>query len=242
MIKNNNEFDVIILCGGKGERLRPFTKVTPKPLTLIKKKPFLQYLIEFFQKNNFSNIIIACGYKSYLFKKLIKEKYKNNKNIFIVDSGDADILKRIKDCKNYVNNDFFVCYGDAFATLNLTKYINFFKKNKKNNFSTIVTSFYNLQFGTLTINSKSNKVLRFNEKPKIKEPINIGYFIFKNNIFKSINQFKTWIEFLKYLTRKRILKFYNFNGLHLTFNNYGELQIAKTKMNEIENFLKTKII
>lgn len=242
MKKSKNLFDVIILCGGKGERLRPLTKVTPKPLTLIKNKPFLEYLIEFFQKNKFSNIIIACGYKSYLFEKLVKKKYKNNKNIIIVDSGDADILKRIKDCENYVSNDFFVCYGDAFATLNLKKYIDFFKKNKKDNFSTIVTSFYNLQFGTLTVDSRSNKVLRFNEKPKIKEPINIGYFIFKKSIFNIANKFKTWIEFLKYITRKRFLKFYNFNGLHLTFNNYGELQVAKTKMNEIENFLKTKII
>jgi glucose-1-phosphate cytidylyltransferase len=238
---NKDRFDVIILCGGKGERLRPYTNSTPKPLTKIKNKEFLQYLIKFFLKNNFHNIIIACGYKSYLFKEFIKKNYKNEKKITVVDSGEADILKRIKDCEIYVKNNFFVCYGDAFATLNLKKYINFFKKNKKNNFSTIVTSFYNLQFGTLKVNYKSKKVLDFNEKPKIKEPINIGYFIFKKDIYKIINKFKIWIKFLKYITKNKLLKFYNFNGLHLTFNNYGELQIAKSKMGEIENFLKTKI-
>ena len=41
-------FDVIILCGGKGERLRPLTINTPNPLTKIKNKPFLFYLIQFF--------------------------------------------------------------------------------------------------------------------------------------------------------------------------------------------------
>jgi len=46
-------YDVIILCGGKGQRLRPLTYNTPKPLTKIKNKLFLYYLINFFSKKNF---------------------------------------------------------------------------------------------------------------------------------------------------------------------------------------------
>ena len=65
-------FDVIILCGGKGERLRPLTINTPKPLTKIKNKPFLFYLIQFFLRKKFNNIIIACGYKSNLFQLFLK--------------------------------------------------------------------------------------------------------------------------------------------------------------------------
>ena len=229
-------FDVIILCGGKGQRLRPLTLSTPKPLTKIKNKPFLYYLIKFFLKRNFKNIIIASGYKSSLFKIFLEKYFKNKKNIKFVDSGDVDVLKRIQDSKKYINNDFFVCYGDAFATINLNKYIKFFKNLKKGN-ATMVGSIYRLQFGLLKINKKSNTVLKFMEKPKIREPINIGYFIFSKDFFSLIFKFKKWINFLNYLIKTRKLKFFNFNGLHLTFNNLGELQIARSKINEIESFL-----
>lgn len=238
MKKNNNKnFDVIILCGGKGQRLRPMTNTVPKPLTIIKNKPFLEYLIKFFIKKNFQNIIIACGYKSHLFKKFLK-KYNSNKKIKIVDSGMVDILKRISDSKKLIKNDFFVCYGDSFATIDYKKYINFFLKN--NYLATIVTAFYRLQFGTLKIDSKTKTVLKFNEKPPLKEPINIGYFIFKKQILENIEKHKSWENFLKNIISKKKLKFFNFNGFHLTFNDLGELQIAKSKIKEIENFLKSK--
>jgi len=229
-------FDVIILCGGKGERLRPLTYIAPKPLTKIKNKPFLYYLIKFFLKKNFKNIVIACGYKSNLFQLFLKKYFKNKKNITFIDSGDVDVLKRIKDAEEYIDNDFFVCYGDAFAAIDINKYTKFFNSLKKGN-ATILGSIYRLQFGILKVNKKNDKITKFLEKPKIKEPINIGYFIFNKNTFKIISNFKKWINFLNYLIKRKKLNFYSFNGLHLTFNNMGELQIAKSKIKDIENFL-----
>ena len=230
------KFDVIILCGGKGLRLKPLTNKTPKPLTMIKNKPFLYFLIKFFLKNSFGNIIIACGYKPLLFKKFLNKFFKNKKNIKFVDSGDADILKRIKDSQHLIKNDFLVCYGDAFATLNFKKYASFY--NLKKNHATIVGSYYALEFGTLNVNKKNKFVVSFKEKPKIREPINIGYFIFPKLFLSHIKKFKYWLNFLSFLTKKKLLRFFNFNGLHLTFNNQGELQLAKSKMVEIEKFLK----
>jgi glucose-1-phosphate cytidylyltransferase len=230
------KFDVIILCGGKGKRLRPLTNITPKPLTRIKNKPFLEYLITFFLNNKFDNIIIACGYKSYLFKHFIKNRFRDQR-IKIIDSGNVDIITRIKDSKKFIKNDFFVCYGDAFAKLDIKKYIKFYIKNKG---STIVTSFYKLQFGVLKVNKKNKNFLEFKEKPSLDEPINIGYFIFPLSIYNYLLKFKNWIGFIKNLIKKKKLKYYNFDDLHLTFNDYGELQVAKTKIDEISNFLKLK--
>ena len=230
------KFDVIILCGGKGLRLKPLTNKIPKPLTRIKNKPFLYYLIKFFLKNDFENVIIACGYKSSLFKKFLNNFFKNKNNIKFIDSGDVDILQRIKDSQHLIKNDFLLCYGDAFATLDFKRYSNFY--NLKKNCATIVTSYHSLEFGTLDVNKKNKFVINFKEKPKIQEPINIGYFIFPKLFLTHINKFKYWLNFLSFLTKKKLLRFFNFNGLHLTFNNQGELQIAKSKMKEIEKFLE----
>ena len=60
--------EAIILCGGKGERLRPLTYDIPKPLVKINNKPILHYVIEHLKQFDIRNINIASGYKSSVLK------------------------------------------------------------------------------------------------------------------------------------------------------------------------------
>ena len=72
-MKNHQNFkknlSVIILCGGKGKRLLPQTKKTPKPLIKINKKEILFHIIEHMQDYKLENIILATGYKDSSFKR-----------------------------------------------------------------------------------------------------------------------------------------------------------------------------
>ena len=88
--------EAIILCGGKGERLRPITNDVPKPLVEINDKPILHYLIEHLKKYNIRKINIASGYKSDVIERYFSEN-NYNASIKIHDSGDVDIIKRIQD-------------------------------------------------------------------------------------------------------------------------------------------------
>ena len=56
-----NELSTIILCGGKGKRLLPLTKVTPKPLIKIKNKEILIYIIEHLLSFNINKISLSVG-------------------------------------------------------------------------------------------------------------------------------------------------------------------------------------
>ena len=86
--------EAIILCGGKGERLRPITDDVPKPLVKINNKPILHYVIEHLKQFDIRNINIASWYKSIVLKKYFSENsYKVS--IKIHNSGDVDIIKRI---------------------------------------------------------------------------------------------------------------------------------------------------
>ena len=72
---------ILILAGGKGERLKPITKSTPKPLVKINKKEILSYVIEHLIKFNFKNLFVLTGYKHKLVDKFIKTKVtKKSKN------------------------------------------------------------------------------------------------------------------------------------------------------------------
>ena len=60
---------VIILCGGKGKRLLPITKIIPKPLIKINEKEIIYYILEHLKKYNLKKVILATGYKHHLLKK-----------------------------------------------------------------------------------------------------------------------------------------------------------------------------
>ena len=59
-----SDLKVVILCGGRGERLHPYTNTIPKPLLKIKNKPILTYIIEHLSKYDIQELIITAGYKS----------------------------------------------------------------------------------------------------------------------------------------------------------------------------------
>ena len=58
----------VILCGGLGSRLSEETKIKPKPMVKIGKKPILCHITEIYQKFGFDEFILALGYKGYYIK------------------------------------------------------------------------------------------------------------------------------------------------------------------------------
>ena len=114
---------VVILCGGKGTRLAEETKVKPKPMVKIGNKPILSHIIKFFNNQGFTDIILATGYKG----QIIKNYYKKNKNILVVDTGKNTLTggRLLKLSKYLKNEKFFMTYGDGLADINLNKLLQF---------------------------------------------------------------------------------------------------------------------
>ena len=107
---------VVILCGGKGTRLKPITNNIPKPLILIKGKPILYYLLKYFENYGVKNFIIATGYHSEKIEKYFDRNHRNLK-IEIVNSGEVDIVKRVISVKHLIQDNFILCYGDTLANI-----------------------------------------------------------------------------------------------------------------------------
>ena len=219
--------DVILLCGGKGHRLRPHTFSTPKPLLIVNKKPFLYYMIKKFLRINVNQIIIATGYKSHKISKFVDKYFKKNKNIKLINSGNVDIIKRLKDCSKHIKNDFFVCYGDTYVNINLNKYIKDFKT--KNKYAFVIGAYYKIKYGTVTYNKKTNIIKKFKEKPTIQEPINLGYFLFKKNLVSNIKKNNTWVKFLENLTKNKKLFINITDKKYFTFDSPRDYHEIKTR-------------
>ena len=222
------KLDIIFLCGGKGTRLRPYTNKIPKPLLLVNNKPFLYHLIKKVLKiNKFENIILASGYKVQKIREFINKDFKNNNKIKVIDSGDVDIIQRIKDSSKFLKNDFMICYGDTYVDLDLKDYIEKFNKGK--NPALMTGSFYQIKYGTVEFNKKNNLVKKFKEKPIIKSPINLGYFLFDKKLVKQVFQFNSWVKFLETLSKKKKMELFITNKKNFSFDNPLEYNEIKKK-------------
>ncbi len=176
----------IILSGGLGTRLRPFTEVIPKPLLPIGEKAVLEIQIEHLKNNGFDHIFLATNYKSEYIENFFGngDKYGVKLSISKEDKplGTAGPVKLLQ---NQLNNEpFLVMNGDI---LTLLPYRNLYEfAFSKETLLTIATKdiYTPFQFGN--IHTEGDFVTGIEEKPNIKTTILAGIYIFKPGILELI--------------------------------------------------------
>jgi glucose-1-phosphate cytidylyltransferase len=222
---------VLILCGGKGERLRPFTDDIPKPLIEINNKPILGYVIDHILAFGIDEIIIAVGYRSNKIQEYIEDKYSSYKFI-ISDQGDVDIVERIRSVAQDVKSDMIVLYGDTISNVNLKTLKGFSLQHKE----AITVTLWPMrsQFGVIETDS-NDKVISYEEKPILDKWINIGYFYFKKKGLDLLKNIDTYEEFLNYIIKENELIGFKHRGDHITVNTLKELQEAQIKITKLYN-------
>ena len=225
----NSIAKVILLCGGKGERLYPLTSDIPKPLIKINEKSILSHIIDHLAKFNMNDLIILTGYKSDKIESYIDEKY-SKANIQIIDSGDVDIIQRLKDALHYIEGDFMVLYGDTISNIDISN----LKKFHSSSRYPVTMAVWPLisQFGIVDIDERGG-VLGFKEKPKLDKWINIGYFYFNNNMSYMIKESSSFSQFLEKIASMGMLGAYKHEGIHITINTVKELSEAQKNITKI---------
>ena len=179
--KNNKNFKMIILCGGRGRRMGHLTNKIPKPLIKVGNKPIIEHKINYYKSQGIKKFIFCLGYKSNLLKNFLSKK--TDHSIFDDAGINAGILKRIFLVKKYITSDTFLSYGDTLAKINFKHLMNQHKKS--NCLITIVVAPIRNPFGIVNFNS-SNKATHFNEKPILNHYI--GYAIISSNFFKNLDK------------------------------------------------------
>ena len=224
---------IVILAGGLGTRISEYTKIIPKPMIRINKKPIIYYIMKHYSNYGFKDFYIALGYKGHIIKKYFK---KNNFgwNINLIDTGQKTMtggrLKRLK--KHLGNEPFMLTYGDGLSNVNIKKLLTFHKKNKK--LVTLTAARPPARFGAIKI--FGNKVKYFKEKSKLDEGwINGGFFVMQPEFLNYIKNDQTFLERepMELLTKKNQL-------VAFKHDDFWQCMDTKRDMDNLNIILKNK--
>lgn len=192
------EHTVVIMAGGKGTRLDPFTKILPKPLVPIKDKPIIEHIMDRFFANGFSRFILIINYK----KEMIKSYFSDNTlpyEIELVEEqrycGTAGGLSLLK---NKINGAFIVTNCDTLLEGEYADFINWHKDHK--NLLTIVGSHKEIEVPYGVLNMQNGFLVDIDEKPKIDLFINTGTYIFEPELLDCIDD-GAYIDMDKFIER-----------------------------------------
>ncbi len=121
----------VILAGGLGERLKPFTETNPKPMYRFGDKPFLEYLICQIREWNIKDIVLLLG---YLPEKVI-EYFGNGESFgvhirYVITPVEYDTQYRLKAAENYLQEDFLMMYCDNICPIDFQKLKQEYKNNQ----------------------------------------------------------------------------------------------------------------
>jgi glucose-1-phosphate cytidylyltransferase len=196
----------VILCGGKGTRLREETEYRPKPLVPIGGRPILWHIMKRYSMYHLTNFVLCLGYRGEMIKeyflnydllnsdftidlgtKCVTRNYVAHDEldwrVSLVDTGQETMTGgRVARIRSYVENDeaFMLTYGDGVADVDLGALLAFHREQRK--LVTVTGVHPKGRFGELAV--RGDSVTSFSEKPPANENwINGGFFVCSPGVF-----------------------------------------------------------
>jgi NDP-sugar pyrophosphorylase family protein len=176
----------IILSGGRGARLSPFTNSCPKGMLRIEDKPILEYQVEWLVKHGVNKVIFACGYLSQVIQNYFMDgkRYGIKAEYSIEDEplGRGGAVKNA--LKNFPTNERLIVTNGDICTgmdLRLTVDAHIEQNLKKGILATLSLFPYKSPYGIVRLNEDSY-IVGFDEKRALPYWVNGGIYVFEPTI------------------------------------------------------------
>ena len=170
----------VILAGGKGTRLRPYTVTMPKPLVPVGDLPILEIVIRQLKHYKINEIIVSIGYSAELIEAYFKDGKKWGVKIRYVREdrplGTAGAIKNI----SCLDDNFIVMNGDVLTDINYNKLFNSHLKYNGIATLSIIKREVLIDFGVIKIDSDL-ELADYIEKPKHFNYVSMGIYVLNKN-------------------------------------------------------------
>ena len=175
----------IILAGGKGERLRPYTNDRPKVMVEIAGKPILAWQIEWLKSFGITKFVLTVSYKHEVVEDYFGDGSKFGIEIdYSIEETPlgrgGGIKKAFQSQLLAGQSDVVVCNGDIITKLDLSRMIDEHLKQKV--LVTLLLVPYISRWGVVKVDEQNNHISGFEEKPKLPYWINGGIYLFNREV------------------------------------------------------------
>ena len=238
----------MILCGGKGARLREETEYKPKPMVEIGGRPILWHVMRNFALHGFREFVICLGYRGDMVREYFLHYRAMNQDftlrlggegeatygelgdeledcrVTLVDTGEeTGTAGRIKRVGPYLREqDFVVSYGDGVANLDAAGLVAFHRSHGRLGTVTAVRAIS--RFGVLELSG--DEVASFSEKPLLDDWISAGFFVFERNFLERITHDAMFEhDPLPQLAREKELCAFRHEGFWQPMDTYREYEL-----------------
>lgn len=225
---NAQEKRAVILAGGRGTRLRPYTVVLPKPLMPIGDYPILEVIVRQLVFYKFTHITMAVNHQADLIKTFFADGSKWGIKIdYSLENKPLSTMAPLKLIKDLPDN-FLVMNGDILTDLNYDTFFNIHIKSK--NIFTISSYQREVksEFGVLEIDEK-NTLVGFKEKPISKYDVSMGIYMVSKEAISFIPE-NTFYGFdhlmLDLMKNKQKAKIQKFEGYWLDIGRPDDYETA----------------
>jgi len=179
---------VVILCGGRGTRLRERTETVPKALVEIGGRPILWHVIGIYAAQGFDRFLLATGYLGETVAEFATaEPWPGDLTVECVDTGlDTPTGGRIARLAERLGpGTFCATYADGVADIDLRALLDFHRAHGE--LATVTVARPHLQWGVAEL-GEGDRVEGFVEKPRSEHWINGGFFCFEPGVFDYLDE------------------------------------------------------
>lgn len=226
----------VILAGGKGTRLRPYTKIFPKPLVPIDDKPVLEIIINQLARNDFTEIIMAVGHLAELIQTFFGDGSKFGVKIEYSREdqplGTAGPLLQVQD---QLTETFLMMNGDVLTNLNISELIEFHKSNKAAATIAVNKRKVDIDYGVVETDDHAT-INNWLEKPTIDYQVSMGIYILEPEALDYIpsnEAFDLPDLILALINDNKLVKGYFFDGFWLDLGRPEDYERALNEADKI---------
>lgn len=231
----------VILAGGKGTRLAPYTTVLPKPLMPIGEMPILEIVIRQLQRHGFNDLTLAVGYLAELLMAYCGDGSKFNVKLNYSREeqplGTAGPISLVPD----LNDTFLVMNGDLLTTIDYSAMLKYHKERGAIATVACYERDVKIDLGVIEMDA-DNWVANYIEKPTYHYSVSMGIYLFEPEILNYIekNQRLDLPELvLKLMKDNKKVNVFNFDGYWLDIGRHDDYQRAIEEFStHREKFLK----
>ncbi len=177
---------VVIMAGGRGQRLMPLTKDVPKPMLIIGDKPIIEHNIDRITRFGIDEIYISVNYLSHVIMDYFKDGADKNISIqYLIEEIPLGTIGSVTLSESFKNDYILLINSDVLTNIDYEDFFNEFIKSDADMAVAAVPYIVDVPYAVLETNNE-DRVLSLQEKPRYIYYSNAGIYLFKKDLLKLI--------------------------------------------------------